>query len=494
MSKFVRSFSIISILSIMSFCMISCEKKSTETLSADITFENASVHDPAILKVDDTYYITGSHMAEAKSTDLINWTNISYTVKDTKLFNNIKEELKEALEWGDTNTFWASDWIKLNDGRYYLYYCVCEGSSPQGAIGYAVCDDPNGPYENLGLLVKSSGKDPLEYEEADGEIGMYDANIHPNAIDPAVFYDAEGKLWMMYGSYSGGIYILELDANTGKVLDGQGTYGKKILGGYHSEIEAPYVIYSPETKYYYLFLSYGGLTSDAGYNMRVCRSENPDGPYYDAMGNDMLDCKGLKGKFLEAQNVIIEEYGNKMFGNFKYPVEELEENEILDPTEEGYVSAGHNSVYYDEENKQYFLIFHTRFPSLGETHQVRVHQMFLNEDGWFVVSPYRYAGEEIEKYSKDEVVGSYSFINHGREITKEIKEFEEIELKNNGEIEGAVKGTWKFKNKNEIVIKINNETYSGVFLRQYNPNKKEYTMTFTVMGKDNGTALWGIKK
>lgn len=148
---------------------------------------------------------------------------------------------------------------------------------------------------------------------------------------------------MMYGSYSGGIYILELDTTTGKPKEGQGTYGKKILGGYHSEIEAAYVTYSKETGYYYLFTSFGGLTSDAGYNMRICRSKKPDGPYYDSMGNDMIDCKGVKGQFLEAQNDIITNYGVKLFGNFKYPDSELSE----DITTTGYVSAGHNSVYYD---------------------------------------------------------------------------------------------------------------------------------------------------
>ena len=188
-------------------------------------------------------------MAEAKSEDLINWTSISDSVANTKLFTSIREELKEALEWSDTNTFWASDWIKLNDGRYYIYYCVCEGSSPQSAIGYAVSDSVEGPYTNLGLLIKSSGGEILEYEEEDGSIGTYDANVHPNAIDPAIFYDKEGRLWMMYGSYSGGIYILELNPETGTVLEGQGTYGKKLLGGYHSQIEAPYVIYSKETEY-----------------------------------------------------------------------------------------------------------------------------------------------------------------------------------------------------------------------------------------------------
>lgn len=37
-----------------------------------------SVHDPSIYKSQDgTYYITGSHIASAKSSDLINWHTIS---------------------------------------------------------------------------------------------------------------------------------------------------------------------------------------------------------------------------------------------------------------------------------------------------------------------------------------------------------------------------------------------------------------------------------
>ena len=54
--------------------------------------------------------------------------------------------------------------------------------------------------------------------------------------------------------YSGGIFILEMDAKTGKPLPNQG-YGKKLTGGNHSRIEAPYMLYSPETDYYYLYLS-----------------------------------------------------------------------------------------------------------------------------------------------------------------------------------------------------------------------------------------------
>ena len=467
---------------------------STKQEKVEIDFMNASVHDPAIIKVDDTFYVTGSHMAEAKSTDLINWTSISDSVVNQKLFKNITTELKEALEWGKTSTFWASDWIKLNDGRYYLYYCVCEGSSPQAAIGYAVADSIDGPFENLGLIVKSSGGEELKYKDSNGEEKIYNANEDPNAIDPAVFYDAEGRLWMMYGSYSGGIYILELNPNNGTILDGQGSYGKKILGGYHSEIEAPYVIYSEETEYYYLFLSFGGLTADSGYNMRVSRSKNPDGPYVDAMGNDMIDCKGVKGKFLVAQNEYIMNYGNKLFGNFRYPTDDIEEGIFLDPANLGYVSSGHNSVYYDEESDKYFLIFHSRFVELGESHEIRVHQMYLNEDGWFVVSPFRYVGETIEEYKENEILGEYSFINHGREIWDLVKEFSNIKLNKNKTITGDVEGTFEFKNGNEVNINIDGEIYKGKFIKQYDINRKIYTITFTVMGSENGTALWGIKK
>ena len=41
--------------------MIGCSNNNSEI----ITFNEVSVHDPAIIKSNDTYYITGSHMAEA---------------------------------------------------------------------------------------------------------------------------------------------------------------------------------------------------------------------------------------------------------------------------------------------------------------------------------------------------------------------------------------------------------------------------------------------
>ena len=52
--------------------------------TADVS-SGVSVHDPSILQVDDTYYIFGSHMSAAKSTDLLNWERSQTdTVKQTR--------------------------------------------------------------------------------------------------------------------------------------------------------------------------------------------------------------------------------------------------------------------------------------------------------------------------------------------------------------------------------------------------------------------------
>ncbi len=101
------------------------------------------------------------------------------------------------------------------------------------------------------------------------------AHSCPTPSTPTSSTTRNGKLWMVYGSYSGGIFILEMDENTGKPLPGQG-YGKHLAGGDHGAIEGGYMLYSPESGYYYLFMSFGGLAANDGYNIRIARSRNPD--------------------------------------------------------------------------------------------------------------------------------------------------------------------------------------------------------------------------
>ena len=58
------------------------------------------------------------------------------------------------------------------------------------------------------------------------------------------------------------------------------------------------------------------------------------------------------------------------------------------------VAQGHNSAMVDDDGKMY-LVYHTRFQSdsgTNEGHQIRVHQIFENDNGWLVAAPYEYSG------------------------------------------------------------------------------------------------------
>lgn len=472
----------------------------------DYEFKNVSVHDPSVIKVEDTFYVFGSHLAAAKTTDLMNWELVAGQVRpDNPMFPNVDETLAETLSWAQTDTFWAPDVTRLPDGQFYFYYNACRGDSPLSAMGVAKAASIEGPYEDLGIILKSG---MWGQTSQDGKV--YDANVHPNVVDPQTFFDKDGNYWMVYGSYSGGIFIMKMDETTGLPIEGQG-YGKKLLGGYHARIEGPYILYSPETEYYYLFLSFGGLDRNGGYNIRVARSKNPDGPYVDASGQDMIDAKGVNGKLF--YDPAYEPYGLKLMGNSQFKKEKGEKGGITN----GYVSPGHNSAYYNEATGQYFLFFHTRFPISGESHQVRVHQFFMNEEGWPVVVPYRYTGEIAAKVENETVTGAYKLIDHGHEISADMHYSTLIALKEDGQVIGETStetaaesatetgaetatetetgaetaiGTWKLVDDNTLEMTIGGIDYSGVFVQAYDENNHIMTMTFTVSSKA-GNSLWG---
>ncbi len=447
------------------------------------SFRNASVHDPSVLKVDDTYYVFGSHLAAAKTKDFMQWDLVASGVSaQNPLFDDVLEELEETFDWAQTDTLWAADVIQLGDGRFYMYYNACKGDSPRSAMGVAVADQVEGPYTDQGIILKSGmWGQPSE----DGTI--YEPRVHPNVVDPDVFYDKDGKLWMVYGSYSGGIFILEMDEATGKPLPGQG-YGKKLLGGNHSRIEGPFVLYSPEATFYYLFLSFGGLDARGAYNIRVARAERPDGPYYDAEGTDMITVKANPALPL-FDDRSIEPYGVKLIGNFRL---ERPAGTAGTGTGIGYVSPGHNSAYHDPATGKHFLIFHTRFPQRGEQHEIRVHQMYMNQEGWPVVAPYRYAGETAGTVRREEAIGEYRYVNHGKAISAAITTSKPIQLEEDGTISGAVSGTWERTGDNVAALVVDGTRYDGVFTRQWEPEASSYVMTFSVLSKQ-GVALWGSK-
>ncbi|WP_336788016.1 LamG-like jellyroll fold domain-containing protein [Paenibacillus sp. MMO-177] len=501
------------------------------------TFSNVSVHDPSIVKAGDTFYVFGSHIEAAKSTDLMNWTTFTngYTTPNNVIFGDLSNNLAASFKWAGENdsdskggfSVWAPDVIWNKDyvnadgtkGAYLLYYCT-SSTYIRSAIGYAVSKNIEGPYTYVGTIVYSGFTAGDAYDAnsvinkkwtntnipqliEDGKLsGSSDkwfngdgsfANInYPNAIDPQLLRDKEGKLWMTYGSWSGGIFTLEIDPATGKAIypgtdsttaDGRLVdryFGTKIAGGYYKSGEGPYMVYNKQTDYYYLFETLGWLGADGGYNMRLYRSKNPDGPFVDAAGKDAV----LPGDTDHSA------FGNKLMGNFLF------KREVGDPGTGigyGYVSPGHNSFYQDPDTGKMFLVFHTRFPQRGEIHEVRVHQMFMNKDGWPVVTPYRYAGESLEKVNRQDLTGEYKFINHGKGTTADIVESSYITLTKNNKVTGDTKGTWKATGRNEAELTLDGVTYKGVFVKGWDPTAARFVMTFTAISKD-GVAVWGSKQ
>ncbi|MCL2603839.1 MAG: glycoside hydrolase family 43 protein [Defluviitaleaceae bacterium] len=453
-------------------------------------FTEVSVHDPSVFKSGEYFYIIGSHMAMARSKDLIAWEQIAtYVQPDNPLID--PNDFADAFSWSQSNTFWAGDiqpmpGKRTADGRFLLYYCNCEGSKPLGDIGLAVADSPTGIYKNQGMFLKSG----MEGISEDGT--PYDATIHPNCIDPHCFFDNDGVYWMLYGSFSGGIFIMRMDPETGLPLPGQG-YGKKLTGGNHARIEGPYMLYSPETQYYYLFLSFGGLGPTEGYNIRVARSRSVDGPFLDARGQDMINAKGAEGSMFDDRS--IEPFGTKLMGGYWFMQEQGEPGRNTT----GHLSPGHNSALFCPDTGRYFLIFHQRFAHARRIHQVRVHEMFLTEDGWFAVSPFRYDGGTRRTFEAAHVVGSWKLINHGQDINYTCTQSETVNFQADGTIHGrGVKGSWSLDADDQLIhIVIDNmgncdftRQYSGKLLRCHNADAGKWVMAFTAMSHD-GIALWG---
>ncbi len=340
----------------------------------------------------------------------------------------------------------------------------------------------------------------------------------PNCIDPCVFYDDDDNLWMSYGSWSGGIYMIRLDKTNGLrdytytfpyQINGEdatpGAYsqactsdpyfGKKIAGGYYVSGEASYI--QKIGKYYYLFMSYGGLTSAGGYQIRVFRSEKPDGPYKDCLTSTGIDA--MYGKYILNFGADAKrDEGVKLFGNYQW--------ETMPAAE---LAQGHNSAMIDE-NGRAMLVYHTRFNDGTEGHQVRVHQLFLNQDGWLVASPYEFSGETYtdndiatqQLYAADEVEGDYQLIAHPYRQNTAAKAYEKpvtIHLNADGTVTGEYKGKWELVSRTSYInltlkgAATGNAdvSFKGVLTEQTIDYTNIKSLCFTALSSSDGLATSG---
>ena len=506
--------------------------------------KRVSVHDPSVVwdPTTSSYYIFGSHRAAAKCNNMMSWeaftapwaTATSSNADNVDAFTTPQvTQVKKggvaydftfnALAWSQRGSetydingnMWAPDviWNKKM-GKWCMYLSI-NGDGWYSSIIMLTADNIVGPYRYQAPVVMSGFRSGDSYKSTDLEIVLGEqtalparyapsdnyGNHWPNAIDPCVFYDEEGKLWMTYGSWSGGIFMLELDEETG-LRDYDVTYaetetsdpyfGKKIAGGHYVSGEASYIEYIGG--YYFLFVTYGGLEAAGGYQMRVFRSLNPDGPFVDSKGSPALyDAYQLnygptENDGFRGVNIFgaYDEWGFQTVGAW------------------GERSQGHNSIIAAPDGRTY-LVYHTRFQDQGEGHQVRVHQVYQNEEGWLVAAPFEYTGEGVksagiataQKVATADIPGAYKLLVHPYGLDHAAKEYAapvDVTLNADGTISGGATGSWAIKSGTSyITINIGSE-YKGVMVPQTLEPTDEKAPCFTALDSQTGVTIWGYRE
>ncbi len=337
-----------------------------------------NVHDPSCKKFGDTYYMYStdaiyagpSQGADARtgyiqvrrSKDLVDWEFVGWALPEIPA---------EAKEWVLTQSggrgagnIWAP-YITEYKGVYRLYYCVSAFARQTSYIGLLQSESPLGPWRESGCVVKTAKGDLM------------------NAIDPSVVTDpATGRQWMHYGSYFGGLYCMELDPGTGLALK-EGDQGALMASRFNiakDNIEAPEVVYHPGLKKYFLFVSYDPLMTT--YNVRVGRSDNPEGPFYDFFGEDMR---------LPTDNFPILTHPYRF------------------DSHPGWAGTGHCGVTQDGDGN-WFMLHQGRLSPDNHLMVLHVREMRWTQDGWPVVSPERYAATGNKAAQRRDIPGVWEVV------------------------------------------------------------------------------------
>lgn len=435
---------------------------------------------------------------------------------------------------------WAPDIVYNKTMKKWCMYMSLNGDHWCSSIVCFVSDNIEGPWTYQGPVVFSGFQGTYahnSYAAADdwkhtdfaiatGEtalpsrykVGDKWGTYWPNCIDPCVFYDDDDNLWMSYGSWSGGIFMIRLDKTNGLrdytytfpyQISGKTTtpgaadanctsdpyFGKKIAGGYYVSGEASYI--QKVGKYYYLFMSYGGLTAAGGYQIRVFRSEKPDGPYKDCLTKTGIDAMYDK-YILNFGGDAKRDEGVKLFGNYQW--------ETMPNAE---LAQGHNSAIVDHKGRA-LIVYHTRFLNRDEEHEVRVHQLFVNQDGWLVAAPYEFSGETYtdndiatkQLYDATKVEGDYQIIAHPYRQNTAAMDYEKpvtIHLNADGSISGEYTGKWELVSGTSYinltlkgVATANAEVmFKGVLTEQTIDYTNIKALCFTALSSSDGLATSG---
>lgn len=540
---------IVTALALTAFTLANAQSETATTLTDtqvnaayNSYFSNAeprrvTVHDPSVVigyeKADGTvtgeptegakkvYCIFGSHKAWAKSYDMQNWSYFSNNIS-SQFATIFAEDAKWSAHGGSSydvsGNLWAPDVIWNKHMKKWCMYMSVNGDRWYSSIVMLTAESLTGNWQRVGPVIYSFGSqnsyaatetDILDIIGGTSVPSRYWQNRNgtltygTNCIDPCVFYDQEENMWMTYGSWFGGLYMIRLDATTG-MRDKTYTYttddgtaanaksdeymGIKVAGGNHVSGEASYIEYRDGR--YWLFVTNGGLTAKGGYSMRVFSSENVTGPYKDISGQDARVDKSMTLGSSNCPGTINGYVGTRLMSYYRWNHMSI-----------GFTAQGHNSAVVDtdaEGNEKMFLVYHTRFDDGTEGHQVRVHQLFTTQDGRMTCAPMEYRGETLSKtgYATEAIAGSYRILYHGvgtNHAALECVKEKSLTLNADGTVTGDYTGTWTAgADKPSISINLSNGNFQGFLIEQNIEGTNIRTLCFTAVN-DKDLSLWGYR-
>ncbi|MDJ1494092.1 arabinan endo-1,5-alpha-L-arabinosidase [Cytophagaceae bacterium DM2B3-1] len=440
-----------------------------------------NVHDPSCIKVGEYYYVYSTDAiyfprnAERKnpevkqgniqvrrSKDLVHWEFLGWALD--KIPDEAIQHIRSVSGGKEPQNVWAPYVLKQGN-IFRMYYAVSLFGKKTSYIGLATSTSPTGPWTQAGDVVKT------------------DSTSLMNAIDPTIVDDvANKKQWMLYGSYFGGLYCVELNPVTGLPVK-EGDLGHLVVNRADTKsrvVEAPEVIYNPQFKKYYLFVSYDALFTH--YNVRVGRADKPEGPYCDRNGRNMADT---------TNNYPILTYAYR-FQNHA-----------------GWAGVGHCSVIND--NGAYYMLHQGRLAPTNQPMVLHVRKMFWTKDGWPVVSPERYANVPQRKIEKKELIGEWEQIEL-TEIADKTQLWQGqirggwkydttlfnnsklVELLVNGNVKNQKDMYWKLSGQSlEVVNSATKEKLELLIWREWDWENKRPTIVFSGINKQ-GLGIWGKKK
>ena len=264
---------------------ISWASESSDPLASySLTGDTLPVHDPSIIRQGSTWYAfttdviglpPSNYLPIRCSQDQINWTACG------SIFPNAMPAWLVAKIPGILG-IWAPD-VSYFNGEYHVYYAGSTLGSQQSVIGLVTnttldSTDPAYQWVDRGEVLESNPGDDF------------------NAIDPNIFIDTDGSVWLTYGSYWSGIKQRQIDPSTGMLLSSNGTrYSLATRPGVPNDpIEGASLIHHGD--YYYLFVSIDyccnqNIATD-NYKEAVGRASTPHGPFLDEVGTPMMNGGG----------------------------------------------------------------------------------------------------------------------------------------------------------------------------------------------------------